>query len=410
MVLNFIWVGFFLVAFVTGLVKLIFWGDVNVFPAMVTAMFDMAEVSVTIAIGYIGLMAMWLGIMRVGEMGGAVGVLSKVVEPFFSRLFPEIPRGHAAYGSIMMNFSANMLGLDNAATPLGLKAMNQLQELNPEKDRATNAQIMFLVLNTSGLTVIPVSVIVLRATNGAANPTDIFLPILVATFFSSLVGLLAVALVQRTNLLHPIILSYLAIGGGLIAGIVFYFKGLDREAAEMQSTLIANLVIFSLIAGFVAMAMYRRINVYEAFVEGAKDGFGSAIKIIPYLVAMLVGIGAFRASGAMTEIVDVIGQACAMLGMNTDFVDALPTAMMKPLSGSGARGMCIESMKTFGADSFVGRLSCTFQGSTETTFYTLAVYFGAVGVTRTRYTVVCGLLADLGGILAAITVAYIFFH
>jgi spore maturation protein SpmA/spore maturation protein SpmB len=410
MVLNLIWVGFFLVAFVTGLVKLLFWGDMAVFPAMVTAMFDMAAVSVTIAIGYIGLMAMWLGIMRVGELGGAVGLLSKLVEPFFSRLFPEIPKGHPAYGSIMMNFSANMLGLDNAATPLGLRAMNQLQELNPEKDRATNAQIMFLVLNTSGLTVIPVSVIVLRATNGAANPTDIFLPILIATFCSSIVGLLSVAVMQKIKLTHPVVGAYLLGGIALIVGIIFYFKGLDKETAELHSALVANLTIFTLIAGFIAMALFRRINVYESFVEGAKDGFGSAIKIIPYLVAMLVGIGAFRASGAMTEIVGVIGKGCGMLGMNTDFVEALPTAMMKPLSGSGARGMCVEAMQTFGPDSFIGKLACTFQGSTETTFFTLAVYFGAVGVTRTRYTVVCGLLADLAGIIAAIFVAYLFFH
>jgi spore maturation protein SpmA/spore maturation protein SpmB len=409
MVLNFIWIGFFLIAFVTALAKLVFWGDAAVFPAMVDSLFEMAQLGATLSLGYIGLMALWLGIMKIGEQGGAVAALTRLVEPFFSRLFPEIPKGHPSMGSMMMNFSANMLGLDNAATPLGLKAMGQLQELNPEKDRATNAQIMFLVLNTSGLTLIPISIITLRALNGAANPTDIFVPILIATYFASLAGLIAVALIQKINLLHPVVLAYLGGATALVIGIIFYFRALDQAAMESQSRLVAALFIFALITGFLVLGMIRKVNIYDAFIEGSKEGFGVAIRIIPYLVAMLVAIGVFRASGAMTALMEGIGWAVARFGFDTQFVDALPTAMMKPLSGGGARGMAVEAMQHHGVDSFVGRLACTFQGSTETTFYTLAVYFGAVSVRNTRYTVVCGLLADAAGFAAAIAVAYLFF-
>ncbi len=410
MVLNYIWVGFFLIAFLTGLIKLLFWGDLAVFPAMTESLFTMAEVGATISLGYIGLMTLWLGIMKVGEEGGMVAFLAKLVSPFFSRIFPDVPKGHPAQGSIMMNFAANMLGLDNAATPLGLKAMNHLQELNPDKETASNAQIMFLVLNTSGLTIIPISVITLRSVNGAANPTDIFIPILIATFAASVAGLLAVSVAQRINLLTPIVFAYLGGATALIAGMTAYFGSLGPSSIETQSTLVASVIILGLIMTFIAAALLRRVNVYESFIEGAKDGFQVAIKIIPYLVGMLVAIGVFRASGAMKAVVDSIAWIVVALGMNPDFVEGLPTAIMKPLSGSGARGMAVEAMQTHGVDSFVGRLACVFQGSTETTFYTLAVYFGAVNVRRTRYTVTCGLFADLVGIITAILVAYLFFH
>ena len=410
MVLNYIWVGFFLIAFATGVVKLLFWGDTAVLPAMVDSLFSMAETGATISLGYIGLMTLWLGIMKVGETGGMVNFMAKLVAPFFTRIFPDVPKGHPAHGSMMMNFAANMLGLDNSATPLGLKAMGHLQELNPDKDTASNAQIMFLVLNTSGLTIIPISVITLRAANGAANPTDIFVPILIATFVASLVGLLAVAVAQRINLFQPVILAYLGGATAFIAGMTAYFGSLEPAEIQAQSTQVAAIVILTLIITFIVAGVRSKIDVYDNFIEGAKEGFGVAIKIIPFLVGMLVAIGVFRASGAMNEIVRAVAWVVGSLGLNTDFVDGLPTAMMKPLSGSGARGMAVEAMQNFGVDSFVGRLACVFQGSTETTFYTLAVYFGAVGVKRTRYTVTCGLLADAAGIVAAIFVAYLFFH
>lgn len=456
MVLNYIWVSFFLVAFVTGLAKLLFWGDTGVFPAMVDSLFVMASTGASISLGYIGLMTLWLGIMKIGEAGGVVGFMARLVAPFFTRIFPGVPKGHPAHGSMMMNFAANMLGLDNAATPLGLKAMGHLQELNPDENSASDAQIMFLVLNTSGLTIIPISVITLRAVNGADDPTDIFIPILIATYAATLVGLLAVAVAQRLNLFKPIVLAYLGGATAIIAGITLYFANLGPSPLEVQewtaasaasmevaslmtglpgtlalapgnaamddflgswksamvqeqSTLFANVVILTLIVGFIAAALRARVNVYETFIEGAKEGFGVAIKIIPYLVGMLVAIGVFRASGAMKAITDTVGWVVGSLGFNTDFVSALPTAFMKPLSGSGARGMAVEAMQTFGVDSFVGRLACVFQGSTETTFYTLAVYFGAVGIRRTRHTVACGLLADAAGIFTAILVAYLFF-
>ncbi len=410
MALNYIWVGFFLIAFVTALAKLLFWGDLAVFPAVVQKLFDGAETGATIALGYIGLMTLWLGIMKIGEAGGVIRVMSRLVSPFFTRLFPEVPKGHPAYGSMMMNFAANMLGLDNAATPLGLKAMNHLHELNPNKDTASNAQIMFLVLNTSGLTIIPISVITLRVANGAANPTDIFVPILIATYFATLAGLIAVSVAQKINLFRPVVLAYIGGMTAIIVGMIAYFRGLAPGPMEAQSTLIAALVIFTLIVTFITAALFSRVNIYETFIEGAKEGFGVAVKIIPFLVGMLVAIGVFRASGAMKGVIDGIAWVVAQCGLNTDFVDGLPTAAMKPLSGSGARGMAVEAMQNFGVDSFVGRLACVFQGSTETTFYTLAVYFGAVGVKRTRYTVTCGLIADAVGIIAAIFVAYLFFH
>ncbi len=410
MVLNFIWIGFFLIAFVVAMVKLVFFGDTEIFTAMVASTFDMAEVAFEISLGLTGVLTLWLGLMRVGEKGGVITALATVVRPFFHRIFPEIPKDHPVHGSMIMNFAANMLGLDNAATPLGLKAMQELQELNPVKDTASNAQIMFLVLNTSGLTLIPISVMVYRAQMGAANPSDIFLPILLTTFFSTMAGLISVAVVQRINLFDRVIMAYLGGLTALIAGILFYFSRLPSEQVEMLSTLVANVLLFGIIALFIFMAAIRRVNVYEAFIEGAKEGFPVVIKIIPYLVAILVGIGVFRASGAMDLMVAGIGQGFTLLGLNTDFIEALPTAFMKPLSGSGARGMMVDAMQTHGADSFIGRLTSTFQGSTDTTFYIIALYFGSVSVRKTRHAVACGLIADATAIVAGIFVAYLFFH
>ena len=410
MVLNYIWIAFFLLAFIFALLRLIFLGNTEVFPAIMNSTFEMAETSVKVSIYLIGVMALWLGIMKIGEKGGAVKGIAYLFNPLFSRLFPEIPKNHPAIGSMIMNISANMLGLDNAATPLGLKAMNELQEINTKKDTATNAQIMFLVINTSGLTIIPVSILAFRASYGAANPADIFLPILLATFCSTIAGLIAVSVVQKINLFNRIIMLY--IGGAIlfIASLMLLFSSMDQSRISSISGTAGNFILFFIIIAFILLALRKRINVYESFIEGAKDGFTVAIKIIPYLVAMLVGIGVFRASGAMDIIIDGIAHLVAFFGINTDFVPSLPTAFMKPLSGSGARGMMLEAMSTYGADSFVGRLSCVFQGSTETTFYTLAVYYGAVSIRRTRHTLGCALIADLVGIIAAIFIAYIFFH
>jgi spore maturation protein SpmA len=408
MVLNYIWVGFFLVALVIGLVKLIVFGDTAIFTSLVTSTFDMSKTGFDIALGLTGALTLWLGIMKIGEKGGAVDILASITRPFFRRLFPEVPRDHPAHGSILMNVAANMLGLDNAATPLGLKAMQELQELNPEKDRATNAQIMFLVLNTSGLTVIPVSIMVYRAQLGAANPTDVFLPILIATYFNSLIGLIAVALMQRINLLEPVVLAYIGVGTALIGAIIYVFHGMPQEQVQAVSNVVANVTLFGVISSFILLAAFRRINVFEAFIEGAKEGFSVAIRIIPYLVAILVAIGVFRASGALDLLVNGIGHVFASLGLPTDFIPAMPTALMKPLSGSGARGLMVDAMKTYGADSFVGRLASTFQGTSDTTFYILALYFGSVGVRRTRHAVAGGLIADFAGIVAAIFVAYFF--
>ena len=409
MVLNYIWIAFFLVAFVIALVRLIFMGDTEVFPAIMNSTFDTSKTAFEISLGLTGVLSLWLGIMKIGEKGGVVNVVAKVLSPVFTRLFPDIPKGHPVTGSIFMNVAANMLGLDNAATPLGLKAMEQLQELNPKKDTATNPMIMFLVLNTSGLTLIPVSIMVYRAQMGAAQPTDIFVPILLATFFSTLAGIIVTSLYQRINLINRTML--LTLGGMcvVVAAIIWGFSQMDKSQMNVVSTSVANILLMTIIVVFILAGMRHRVNVYDAFIEGAKDGFTTAVRIIPYLVAILVGIGVFRASGAMDMLIDGIKWIVATLGGNTDFVGALPTALMKPLSGSGARGMMVDAMTTYGADSFVGRLSCIFQGSTDTTFYILAVYFGSVGVRYTRHAVACGLLADLAGVVAAIAICYMFF-
>ena len=409
MVLNYIWVAFFLVAFVIALVKLVFFGDFDVFPAMMNSTFATSKTAFEISLGLTGVLALWLGIMKIGEKGGLINALARVLSPVFTKLFPDIPKGHPVTGSIFMNVAANMLGLDNAATPLGLKAMEQMQELNPKKDTASNAMIMFLVLNTSGLTLIPVSIMVYRAQMGAAQPTDIFIPLLLATFFSTLTGIIVTSLYQRINLFCRTLL--LTLGGAclLIASVIWGFSQMDGETMNKVSTTVANILLMTIIVGFIVAGVRKKVNVYDAFIEGAKDGFETAVRIIPYLVAILVGIGVFRASGAMDMLTDGIKWGIEAAGMDSDFVAALPTALMRPLSGSGARGMMVDAMTTFGADSFVGRLACVFQGSTDTTFYVLAVYFGSVGIRYTRHAVVCGLLADLSGIIAAIAICYLFF-
>lgn len=409
MVLNYIWIAFFLIAFCIALVRLVFMDDTEVFPAMMNSTFDTAKTAFEISLGLTGVLSLWLGIMKIGEKGGVVNAVARLLSPVFTRLFPDIPKGHPVTGSIFMNVAANMLGLDNAATPLGLKAMEQLQELNPKKDTATNPMIMFLVLNTSGLTLIPVSIMVYRAQMGAAQPTDIFVPILLATFCSTLAGIVVTSLYQRINLFNRTML--LTLGGmcAVVAAIIWGFAQMDKTQMGVVSTSVANILLMTIIVAFILAGMRRKVNVYDAFIEGAKDGFSTAVRIIPYLVAILVGIGVFRASGAMDIIISGVKSLVEASGCNADFVGALPTALMKPLSGSGARGMMVDAMSTFGADSFVGRLSCVFQGSTDTTFYILAVYFGSVGVRYTRHAVACGLLADLAGVVAAIGVCYMFF-
>jgi len=409
MVLNYIWIAFFLVAFVIALVRLVCYGDFDVFPAMMDSTFASSKTAFEISLGLTGVLSLWLGIMKIGERGGLVNALARLLSPIFVRLFPDIPKGHPVTGSIFMNVAANMLGLDNAATPLGLKAMEQLQELNPKKDTATNPMIMFLVLNTSGLTLIPVSIMVYRAQMGAAQPTDIFIPILLATFFSTLSGIIITSLYQRINLLNRTML--LTLGGACVAvsAIIWGFGQLDSMMMNRVSTTTANILLMTIIVGFIVAGMRKKVNVYDAFIEGAKDGFTTAVRIIPYLVAILVGIGVFRASGAMDMLIGGIGSLVEALGFDSQFVGALPTALMKPLSGSGARGMMVDAMTTYGADSFIGRLSCVFQGSTDTTFYILAVYFGSVGIRYTRHAVACGLLADLAGIISAILICYLFF-
>jgi spore maturation protein SpmA len=425
MALNYIWLSFFLVAFLVALFRLIGYyfrdwfaatfnwifdvSDAEVFNAIVESTFKMAETGVNISIFLIGVMTLWLGIMKIGEAGGAINILARLTAPFFSKLFPELPKGHPAGGSILMNFSANMLGLDNAATPLGLKAMNELQELNPEKDRASNAQIMFLVLNTSGLTIIPVSVMALRKGAGAFNPSDVFLPILLTTYFSTIAGLIIVAIYQKINLFNRVIIGWLGSITLLILGILFYFQTMPPDDVQKISGIAGNFILFSIIVSFVLLATRKKVNVFESFIEGAKDGFTIAIRIIPYLVGMLVAIGVFRASGALNFVTDGIASLVTFFGLDTGFVGALPVAFMKPLSGSGARGMMVEAMTTYGADSFTGRLASVLQGSTETTFYTLAVYFGSVGIKRTRYAATCGLFADFVAVIAAIIISYIFF-
>lgn len=409
MVLNYIWIAFFLVAFVIALVRLVVMGDYAVFPAMMESTFSSSKTAFEISLGLTGMLSLWLGIMKIGERGGLVNALARLLSPVFTKLFPDIPKGHPVTGSIFMNIAANMLGLDNAATPLGLKAMEQMQELNPKKDTAWNPMIMFLVLNTSGLTLIPISILVYRAQQGAAQPTDIFIPILLATFCSTLVGIVVTSLYQRINLLNRTLL--LTLGGAciVVATIIWGFGQLDNVTMNVVSTSVANIMLMTIIVCFIVAGMVKRVNVYDAFIDGAKDGFTTAVRIIPYLVAILVGIGVFRASGAMDMLISGIQWTVEATGMNSDFVGALPTALMKPLSGGGARGMMVDAMQTYGADSFVGRLACVFQGSTDTTFYILAVYFGSVGIRKTRHAVACGLLADLAGIVAAIAICYMFF-
>ena len=427
MVLNWIWIAFFIIAFVIALVKLVFFGDFEVFPAMMDSTFSSSKTAFEISLGLTGVLALWLGIMKIGEKGGVVNVLAKMLSPLFTKLFPDIPKGHPVTGSIFMNIAANMLGLDNAATPLGLKAMEQMQELKNGKIEelknrglqaeaedlkvtATNPMIMFLVLNTSGLTLIPISIMVYRAQMGATQPTDIFIPILLATFFSTLAGIIITSLFQKINLLNRTILLFLGGAAIMVAAIIWGFGQLDSMLMNKVSTSTANILLMTIIIAFILAGIRKKVNVYDAFIEGAKDGFTTAVRIIPYLVAILVGIGVFRASGAMDMLIDGIKWSVETCGGNSDFVGALPTALMKPLSGSGARGMMVDAMTTYGADSFIGRLSCIFQGSTDTTFYILAVYFGSVGIVKTRHAVACGLLADLAGIIAAIAIAYLFFQ
>lgn len=427
MVLNYIWIAFFLLAAVCAVVQC-FTGNTGVFADIINSTFDNAKTAFEISLGLTGVLSLWMGMMKIGERGGAVNALSKVLSPLFTRLFPDIPKGHPATGHIFMNIAANMLGLDNAATPLGLKAMESMQELNEERNAeygkqhglsaaevarrnvtASNPMIMFLVLNTSGLTIIPVSIMVYRAQLGATQPTDVFVPILLATFIATLVGIIAVSIYQKINLLKPALLAILGGLCALVAAVIWSFSQMDKETMDTVSTMIANLILFGIILSFIIAGVVKKVNVYEAFIEGAKDGFTTAVRVIPYLVAILVAIGVFRASGGMDILLQGINWCVETCGGNTDFVAALPTALMKPLSGSGARGMMVDTMTTYGADSFTGRLSCIFQGSTDTTFYILAVYFGSVGIRHTRHAVACGLLADLAGIIAAIAIAYLFF-
>ncbi len=409
MVLNYIWIGFFLTAFVVAVCKTVFWGDMEVFPAMMNATFSSAETAFTISIGLTGVLSLWLGIMKIGERGGVVAALARLLSPLFCRLFPDVPKGHPVTGTIFMNIAANMLGLDNAATPLGLKAMEELQTLNPKKEFASNPMIMFLVINTSGLTIIPVSIMVYRAQMGAAQPTDVFIPILLATFFSTLVGIVSVCLYQRISLFNRTLMGILGGMCAVVALIIWGVSRLSREQMDVFSTLTANIFLFLVIIGFILAGMRKRVNVYDAFVEGAKEGFSTAVRIIPYLVAVLVAVGVFRASGAMDMLLDGVEACVSAMGFDTEFVGALPTALMKPLSGSGARGLMVDAMQTYGPDSFVGRLACLFQGSTDTTFYILAVYFGSVGIRQTRHAVPCGLLADAAGIISALFICYLFF-
>ena len=427
MVLNYIWIAFFLLAAVCAIIQC-FIGNTGVFADIVGSTFENAKTAFEISIGLTGVLSLWMGIMKIGEKGGMVNLLSKALSPLFTRLFPNIPKGHPATGHIFMNIAANMLGLDNAATPLGLKAMESMQELNEQQnaafakkkglseaqlaklnETASNPMIMFLVLNTSGLTIIPVSIMVYRAQLGAAQPTDVFVPILLATVVATLAGIIIVSLYQRINLFHPILLGILGGMCFLVAAMIWGFSQMEKETMDLVSTLIANIILFGIMLLFIIAGMVKKVNVYEAFIEGAKDGFTTAIRVIPYLVAILVAIGVFRASGGMDILIGGINWLVELCGGNTDFVSALPTALMKPLSGSGARGMMVDTMTTYGADSFAGRLACIFQGSTDTTFYILAVYFGSVGIRHTRHAVTCGLLADLAGILAAIAIAYFFF-
>ncbi len=409
MVLNYIWINFFFIAFLIGLYKSIFLGDALVFSGIINATFEQAKTAFELALFLTGTLSLWMGLMKIGEKAGLVHILSKVIGPFFRRIFPEIPPKHPVMTPMLMNFAANMLGLDNAATPLGLKAMEGMQELNPKKDTASDAQIMFLVLNTSGLTIIPISVMVYRAELGASNPAEVFLPILLATLVASLAGLVVVSIYQRINLLDPVILIYLAVILAFLTGTIYFFTQMESKRLNEVSALLSNMTLTSLIILLIILGAYKKLNVYEVFIAGAKEGFGVAIKIIPYLIAILVAIGVFRASGALNMLVDSIGWLMSFVGLGGDYVQALPTALMKPLSGSGARGMMVDAIQTYGVDSFVGKLAATMQGTTDTTFYILALYFGSVSIRKTRYAITCGLLADLAGIISAIFIAYVFF-
>lgn len=409
MVLNYIWIAFFLIAFVVAVGKLVIGGDTAVFTEIINASFASAKTGFEISLGLTGILSLWLGIMKIGEKGGVIQAFARLAAPVFSKLFPDIPRDHPVTGSIFMNLSANLLGLDNAATPMGLKAMQQLQELNPNKESASNSMVMFLCINASGLTLIPITILMYRAQLGAANPSDVFLPIMLATFTSTLVAILAVCVRQKINILQRNLILFFGGLGLFIGGLVWLFNSMEQEQVSLYSTIFANTLLFTIICGFIISGMRKKINVYDAFIEGAKEGFQTAITIIPYLVAILVGIGVFRASGAMDFIIQGVRFGIASIGLNTDFVEALPTMLMKPLSGSGARGMMLDAMNTYGADSFVGRLSSIVQGSCDTTFYVVALYYGSVGIRNTRYTVQCALLADLAGAIAAIAMAYLFF-
>lgn len=409
MVLNYIWIAFFVIAFVVALGKLVFLGDTQIFTEIVNSTFDSSKTAFEISLGLTGVLSLWLGIMKIGENSGLIGTLSRFLSPVLCRLFPDIPKGHPVLGSIFMNMSANMLGLDNAATPMGLKAMKELQELNPRKDTASNPMIMFLVINTSGLIIIPISIMVYRAQMGAAQPTDIFIPILLSTFISTLVGVIAVSIAQKINLINKAILTLAAVLSLFFGTLIYLFTTVSREEMGTYSTLIANMILFGVILLFILTGIRKKINVYDAFVEGAKEGFTTAVRIIPYLVAFLVGIAVFRTSGAMDILVGGIGYTVGLCGVDTSFVGALPTALMKSLSGSGANGLMIDTMKEMGPDSFVGRMSCVVRGASDTTFYILAVYFGSVGISKTRNAVTCGLIADFSGIIAAILISYLFF-
>ncbi|WP_321478852.1 nucleoside recognition domain-containing protein [uncultured Bacteroides sp.] len=410
MVLNYIWIAFFVIAFIVAIGKLIFLGDTEIFTQIINSTFDSSKNAFEISLGLTGILSLWLGIMKIGENSGLINALSRWLSPVFCKLFPEIPKGHPVMGSIFMNLSANMLGLDNAATPMGLKAMKELQELNPKKDTASNSMIMFLVLNTSGLMLIPISIMVYRSQMGAAQPTDIFIPILLSTFISTLTGVITVSLYQRINLLNRNMLLFLVGLSSIFGIIIYFFTTLSRENMGTYSTLIANIILFLIIVGFIISGLRKKINVYDSFVDGAKEGFTTAVRIIPYLVAFLVGIAVFRASGAMDILVGGIGSFVGFFGIDTSFIGALPTALMKSLSGSGANGLMIDAMKQFGPDSFVGRASCVVRGASDTTFYILAVYFGSVGISKTRNAVTCGLIADFAGIIAAILMSYLFFY
>jgi len=409
MVLNYIWIAFFLIAFVIGLIQLIFFGNVDIFPALINSTFDNSKLGFEISLWLTGAMTMWLGIMKIGEKGGMIRIIAKGAAPLFRKLFPEIPENHPANGSIIMNIAANMLGLDNAATPMGLKAMKELQELNPDKDRASNAQIMFLVLNTSGLTIIPVAIMAVLAANGSKNPSEVFIPILISTFISTLFGIIVTSIYQRINLINKAVILYLGGFSVFVSFLIYYFVSLPQEEVARISSIAGTLILFTIIISFILVGIKNKINIYESFIEGAKEGFSTSIMIIPYLVAILIAIGVFRASGAMDFLMQGVSYVFNLMGVDTGFVNALPTAIMRPLSGSGSRGMMIEAIKTYGVDSFTAKVAATFQGATDTTFYIIAVYFGSISVRNTRYAITAGLLADLTGVIAAIIVSYIFY-